>query len=259
MDLTPLERRITRLEHRERRLSSADETMGRLIGAYLALPNLRGFWPFSSVDNSSNVYDLSGQGRTLTPNSISFSSAFQVYNNTIPYVTLDGSADYFSRADEAGLEHAGSLTIGCWVRFNATPVNGGGIIGKYLTTGDVRSYGLFSVGGSQLQFGVSDDGTNAVGHLSTVTSSAVATGVWYFLTGRFTSGSEVALYLNRNRFTDTTSLTAAANNASAFEIGRRNAAGTFNNIDVCLGYLASAALPEQIIYDLYASSAWAFR
>jgi hypothetical protein len=32
----------------------------------LGLPMLRGYWPFSSVDENNDVYDLSGQGRVMT-------------------------------------------------------------------------------------------------------------------------------------------------------------------------------------------------
>ena len=39
---------------------------GNIMSMNLGLPGLRGFWPFSSVDESGDIYDLSGQSRTMT-------------------------------------------------------------------------------------------------------------------------------------------------------------------------------------------------
>ena len=41
-------------------------TWGNIMSMNLGLPGLRGFWPFSSVDESGDIYDLSGQSRTMT-------------------------------------------------------------------------------------------------------------------------------------------------------------------------------------------------
>lgn len=41
-------------------------TWGNIISMNLGLPALRGYWPFSSVDENNDIYDLSGQGRTMT-------------------------------------------------------------------------------------------------------------------------------------------------------------------------------------------------
>ena len=37
-----------------------------IMSMNLGLPGLRGFWQFSSVDESGDIYDLSGQSRTMT-------------------------------------------------------------------------------------------------------------------------------------------------------------------------------------------------
>jgi len=41
-------------------------TWGSIISMNLGLPILRGYWPFTSVDENDDVYDLSGQGRVMT-------------------------------------------------------------------------------------------------------------------------------------------------------------------------------------------------
>jgi hypothetical protein len=98
---------------------------GNAISYYLGLPGLRAFWPMSSVNETGNVYDLSGQGRTLTNNN---AATFGVYGLQ-SYATFNGVNQYLSRADEAGLDITGELTMGCWIRFhaNATQRN---IMGK---------------------------------------------------------------------------------------------------------------------------------
>jgi hypothetical protein len=40
-------------------------TWGSIISMNLGLPLLRGYWPFSSVDENGDLYDLSGQGRVM--------------------------------------------------------------------------------------------------------------------------------------------------------------------------------------------------
>ncbi|NJO31403.1 MAG: hypothetical protein HC874_30490 [Richelia sp. SL_2_1] len=62
----------------------------------------------SSVQRSTgNVYDLSGQGRTLTYNG---NPTFN-YTGLVPYVSLDGTGDFLSRADETDLDILGTETI----------------------------------------------------------------------------------------------------------------------------------------------------
>jgi len=41
-------------------------TWGSIISMNLGMPMLRGYWPFSSVDENNDIYDLSGQGRVMT-------------------------------------------------------------------------------------------------------------------------------------------------------------------------------------------------
>lgn len=41
---------------------------GNIVSMNLGYPGLRGYWPMTSVDENDDVYDLSGQGRTLTDN-----------------------------------------------------------------------------------------------------------------------------------------------------------------------------------------------
>ena len=80
-----------------------------LISPFLALPGLVGFWPMSSVQRSTgNAYDLSGQTRTLTYNG---NPTYNINNDFAPYIRLDGTGDFLSRADETDLDILGTETI----------------------------------------------------------------------------------------------------------------------------------------------------
>ncbi len=48
------------------KLYAPTTSWGNVISMNLGYPALRGFWPMSSADENGHVYDVSGQGRTLT-------------------------------------------------------------------------------------------------------------------------------------------------------------------------------------------------
>ena len=76
-----------------------------MVSRYQTLPGLFGVWPFSSVQRSTgNVADFGGQQRTWTYNG---NPTFNLYNNLVPYAELDGTGDFFSRADETDLDILG--------------------------------------------------------------------------------------------------------------------------------------------------------
>jgi hypothetical protein len=47
------------------RLYAPTTSWGNIVSMNLQYPGLRAYWPMSSVDENKNVYDISGQGRTL--------------------------------------------------------------------------------------------------------------------------------------------------------------------------------------------------
>ena len=67
-------------------LKSTESMFIDALGAYLALPGLRGFWPFTSVDESGNIIDLSGHGLELAING---NPDINYHNNVVPYTALD--------------------------------------------------------------------------------------------------------------------------------------------------------------------------
>jgi hypothetical protein len=189
---------------------------------------------------------------------------YNIYNNLVPYIDLDGTGDYLARADETDLDILGTeainassvrgLTLGGWFWFDA--LSGGtarGIIGKNVVTGNQRSYVIFITVADVFQFAVSVDGTATTTVNSTVTP---ATGQWYFMVGRFIPSTEISIFVNGTETPNTTSIPASIfNSTAAFEIGRFLA----NNANVIDGratfcFLSMNALPDAWIFSLFEQS-----
>lgn len=230
---------------------ATDVTALKIGAAYQNLPELRGFWGFGSINESGNALDLSGQGRTLTNNG---SVPRAILPSGLPYCTFNGSSQYWSRADEAGLDITGALTVGGWIYPGALgTVNQEGVIGKHLETGNQRSYALFLNNGTgNAKFQISVNGGFGAGNASEVNSDALQINTWTFLVGRFTPATEVACFTNNVKTINAGGVVASCFNCTAaFEIGRRNLAATFFNGRSALCFLCAAALPDDLIYQLY--------
>ncbi len=239
------------LDRRIRNLESLGNGVfvGNVLASYMALPGLVGFWPMSSIQRSTgNAYDLSGQGRTLTYNG---NPAYTYHNGLVPYIDLDGTGDYLSRADETDLDITGAetiyttgaagLTMGCWAWTDTTASQA--LIGKYNTTG-----WLLSLGASNLPAMTSDAGTKT--H-----STALVTGTWYFVACRFVPSTSIDVYLNNVKDSLTSSVGATMTNTThAFQIGTFAAGSQLLNGRVSLCFLCANALGDDLISSLFQSS-----
>jgi hypothetical protein len=224
--------------------------------SFLALTGLRGFWPMSSFNENGNAYDLSGQGRILTYNG----NPTYNYSSLVPYIDLDGTGDYLSRLDEAGLDILGTetyvaaavrgLTIGGWFWFdNATEAGQTVLMTKGAGGGANTSYWLARNAGGTPRFNVGD-GAALQGPSSTQGTGAA---VWTFLVGRFIPSTEVALFQDNIEYTDLVGIPAALiNTATDIEIGSYNAgAGLFHDGRASLCFLCAVALSDSIISALF--------
>lgn len=229
----------------------------RAISLFQMLVGLRGVWPMSSVDNTGAVYDLSGQGRTLSYNG----NPIFAFTGLYPSISMDGAGDYLSRADEAGLDITGTesviwsnqrgLTLGGWFNFNTlAPGATIGLIGKWNGTGNQRSYQMFfDDATNSIYLDVSTDGTAVVDCQGDV----VAVSQWYFLVGRFTPSTELAVFVNGSKQTNTVGIPASIYSGTAnFNIGAyaNGGSGQLNGFaSIC--FLCASALSDTIIKSLY--------
>lgn len=226
-DLLSLQTKIDSLTASIRDLESQSAPVAaRLIDPFLSLPGLVGFWPMSSVQRSTgNAYDLSGQGRTLTYNG---NPTYNIFNGFAPYIDLDGTGDFLSRADETDLDILGTetiyasavrgLTLGGWGWFDNAAGSIETLMGKFGAAGNY-SYLLQRNGAGNLDWNVSSNGTA----LTSVTGSALAASGWYFFAARYTPSMSVSVFQNMVEAVNSTSIPSALFNSTAdFRIGLRS-------------------------------------
>ena len=220
-------------------------TLAELIADFQGLPKLRGLWPLASITETPTAIDASGQGRTLTFNG---TTTLGVHGGFLPYLDFDGTTGYLSRADEAGLDIVGTLTLGgyFWVDSGAGI---GSLIAKYSTVAAQRSFFLRYTGSNAFQFGVGDGVTD-----TTVTSSVVVeVNRWYYVVGRFSPSAEVTIFVNEAKTANVTSIPGAiVASTAAFEIGRLNATnGQYLDGRAAVPWLSATTLTDEQINHLF--------
>lgn len=224
---------------------------------YQALPGLRGFWPTSAFGSTGQAFDLSGNGRTLTYNG----DPEYNYVGLAPYLECDGTGDYLSRADEAGLDIIGNesyvgaaaqgLTLGLWIWWDVVTINTfDGIIGKWGGVGQ-RAYNLLAFEGATRPYlGISVDGT---AQTLVVHPTTPVIDTWYFLAGRFDPSAQISIFLNDVPEDNAVAIPATIfNSNAAFEIMRRaSGAGTETTGRCSFAFLCAAALSDAQILGLF--------
>jgi hypothetical protein len=222
---------------------------GDLISTYLALPHLRLFVPFSSVNESLAAFDLSGQGRTLSNTG---SAGIYIYNNLVPYADLNGTTQYFSRADEAGLRITGGLTMGLWANHDVINQTSSYIIASKYGAAGQRGYLLMTGNGSSsmARAVISGDGTAVVEANSG--ADLVTAAKWNFFVLRFNPSTEIALFWDGKKYTNTTSIPAAifASN-SAFILGTYGLILSLFDGRISCPFVCAAVLPDDAVTWVY--------
>lgn len=233
--------------------------LGMTISTFQNIPGLVGFWPMSSVQRSTgNAYDLSGQSRTLTYNG---NPTYNIYNDIVPYIDLDGTGDFLSRADETDLDILGTethnasgvrgLTFGGWFRPQVTGALQN-VIGKsndfngpFLLAQDASDNSLFRVRNS----------ADAANFQVIITDAFINTNVWSFHACRYIPSTELKLWENTNTNTNTTSIPASLlNGTDNFTIGALGGGSSPWDGDASLCFLSANALSDAYINALFQQS-----
>lgn len=201
--------------------------LGQVMGLYQGLPELRGFWPFSSINENAAALDLSGQGRTLTNNGVSRA----VITSGLPVSVMNGASQYWSRASEAGLNITGALTILAW--FNTSTNDA---VARYLAQKD--GYALYFYNGT-LSFQAIGATSGYISNGAVVTNS-----IWHFVAARFTPSTNVKLTVDGMTYTSTATIPAALNTGgSAFQTGT-SFAGNLALLAICAAALSDAQISQ---------------
>lgn len=235
---------------------SPSRAMGNAVGAMKMLLGARGVWSMSSITETPTVIDLSGQGRTLTYNG---NPVFDV-QGLLAYIKLDGTGDYLSRADEAGLDILGTetyittdrrgLTMGLWIYYDNAASTAEFGMGKDENSTNT-SYRLLRKSTGEAVFGVCVDGV--AGNVVTVDSaSTLSATTWYHVVGRFEPSTELAVFVNGVKTVNTTSIPASIFNGTAdFTIGGYSGGTALMTGRVGLAFLCASHLPDAVIQTIY--------
>lgn len=220
-------------------------------GEFLGLPGLRGYWPMSDFDSSGNAIDIS-QGRTLTYNG---NPTYNYHASGGPYIDLDGTGDFLSRADEAGLDILGTesyiasavrgLTIGVWCF--ADSVTGTRCLISKDDASTQRSW-LFQLSAGVPDVFIFDTGST----FSTTSGGTVSASTWTHLVIRFVPSTELSIYKNGAEIaSNTTSIKASImNSTTALQWGAQNASNLLDGrLGIC--FLCAMALSDTAIDNIY--------
>ena len=216
--------------------------------AYLSLPQLRGFWPLSSVDEVGNAYDVSGQGRTVFKNG-TLSYALQ---DLTPYVDFNATG-YLNRSDEAGLSPTSNVTFGAWIYLNSG-FSDVIFIGKHGASGGGQmSFGLQALtvtGTPRIQLHISDNGTSEE---TTYLEPTEPTDTWNFIVGRFNDVGGAVIYCNGQRSEVKFNAVSIFDATTAFQLGVSPYTGGTTYLDgrMAFPFIAAAEAPDTMIAHLF--------
>lgn len=236
------------------RSNAAATAWGNLVSNFLLLRHLRSFHPMTSVDENGDPYDLSGQGRVLNnTNTLTYAST-----SLMTYAVLvAASSRYFTRGiDEAGYDITAGLTFGGWYYFN-TALRTDGLSGKWNGTGvtNQRSWVLYKTNLAAIRFGVSSGGT-AISSMFVNSTITPVDANWYFVVGRYTPSTEIAIWVNGTKTILAVGIPAALfNSTQPYEVGVYR--GTPDYLDGRVGpqFVCATALEDCFINGLFWHSA----
>jgi hypothetical protein len=222
------------------------------ISSILALQGLRAFWPMSAQGTTGNLVDIGGGLRTLTR---SGGVGYGVYG-LAPYAALNGTTGYFATATESDYDIIGNEA---WYESNVTGLTIGGWFYPFaagasyalMTKGDGSGAGTsywLDISGGAARFLVGDGAA-----MQGPSGGSPAANTWTYMVGRYDPSTEVALFRDGTKYTDTTGVPATLlNTATAFNIGTyNNGAGLLFAGRASLCFICSAALPDRLIQSVY--------
>ncbi len=162
-----------------------------------------------------------------------------------PYVAYNGSANYSHRPAGA-LKAINGLTCGGWFQMTSNDH----LMGAWQTAAN-QVWRLF-VNSSAPTFYVSSTGANTF----SVAAANVTAGQWYFVAARYTPSTELAIWLNGTKTTNTTSIPASLfdSTTARFSIGGDHAGANLLTGKAALCWVAHEPLPDNYLTILFQMS-----
>ncbi|TXH00473.1 MAG: LamG domain-containing protein [Candidatus Moraniibacteriota bacterium] len=161
--------------------------------------SLAGYWKLDDGSGTSAT-DSSTNGNTGTLTNGPTWTTGQIGGA----VDFDGSNDYVTVADNTTLDITQTITLSTWAKFDDFSSPHLFAPAKYVTTGNQRSYRLYTDSGTtQLNFSLSSDGTSGNTTTLSYSTSNLSTGIWTHIVGTY-DGSTMRLYVNGTQVNSTT-------------------------------------------------------
>jgi len=213
------------------------------------------YWSLN--ETSGARYDAHGSNNLTSNGTGGVGSATGKISNGADFESGDSDYLEITDASQSGLEGMSELSISCWVKFETTQ-DYAPVIAKWNETGNQRSYAI-ALNGGYFAFWVSDTGDNPGTDLVTDTSTAVTTGVWYHVVGRYKNETNgLKIYVNNTATSGApTNCTGSIYNSSAtVRIGAADIfAGFTRKIDAVIDEVGvwNTALTSDNVTTLYNS------
>lgn len=217
---------------------------------FVNLPGLAGYYPMGIRNQSGQVIEHSGTGANLLQLGtcpVGYDgNSFCHLGDGINYL-YDVSSSYQITGTEAWIASSlRGLTIGGWFMVESWTENFVGLISKHADPPE-RGYVLGIGTDFKPFFGASGTG----GDLPLAYASVVTSGQWVFVVGRFIPSTEVAVFLDGDKSTNTTAIPSSINTSTQdFEVGRYNdnddyvLHGKARDVFVCASALSDALIEE---------------
>jgi len=216
---------------------------------FVRLPGLVAYWPMG-LRSSALAIEHSGSGHNLTQTGVCPTgydgNSFVHLGDGTNYIWNSSGAFGISGLQTWITSSLRGLTLGGWFMVDSAPTTFGGLVSKSDDTPD-RGYALIQSNDGTTTFLASGTGAAVVQVASAVHSNSV----WRFVVGRFTPSSEIAIFVDGDKNTNSTAIPASLNASSqAFEVGRYfdNDAyilhGKARDVFVCAASLSDALIEE---------------
>ncbi len=232
----------------------ADTLVASQKDVFVRLPGLRGYYPMGIRNSSGHAIDHSNADVNLLQTGICpvgyDGNSFAHLGDGTNYLT-GGSSFGMTGTETFITSSLRGITLGGWFMMDAITPGGSGLISKTAGTPDY-GYAL-GVTSTALPFGWFS-GTGA--SLLSAFSVAINTGQWYFIASRFIPSTEVAIFVDGDKTTNTTAIPASVNvSAQQFEIGRYVALDAhISHAKARDVFICSSALSDALIEEIRVTS-----
>jgi len=222
---------------------------------FIGLPGIEGYYPMSVVGASGDAINHSGIDAQLTQ----VGTAPLGYDGN-SFRSLGSGTNYFSKSSLYGLTGLETFidsalrgfTIGGWFFINSFPSGAGGLISRDGIATN-RGYVMFIGSTGAIRVLMSGNGTSVF----FINSADVPLTEWLFIVARYIPSTEISVFVNGVKTTNTTSIPASCFvSTQDFEVGRYfNADANIVDAKVRDVFICRSALSDALIEGIRTATA----